>query len=233
MWGCVSRSSDSRWATKTSVFRATNYASGSVDPTNASHIVVNYGSYISRNSNESTGCAPASFSATTGFNLYTGAGTQACNNQILQSDSWNGAASFDGTTADARTMPVVGNQRSVADEFWQWTGITSSGTTVVGYYDRQYGNDNVSGSSDYSVAVGDHSSRVSTVSSPPPTEFGGLFNGDYNVLAVSGRTAYVTWTDTRNPGITSCPGNPDAICALGNDEDDFMAKVHADGGQDH
>ena len=60
--------------TKTSVFRATNYPSGAVDPTNASHIVINFGSYINRNSNESTGCTAAGFSGF-GINLFTGAGT--------------------------------------------------------------------------------------------------------------------------------------------------------------
>ena len=211
--------------TKTSVFRATNYPSGAVDPTNASHIVINFGSYINRNSNESTGCTAAGFSGF-GINLFTGAGTTACNNQILQSESTNGGASFTGTTTDPRSMPVVGTQSTLADEYWQWTGITSRGTVIVAYYDRQYGSDNTSGASDYSVSVNGRTSRVTSVSSPAETEFGGLFYGDYNTLAVSGNTAWVTWTDTRNPGIATCPGNPDAICTLGNDEDDFAAPVN-------
>ena len=214
---------------KTSVFRATNYPSGAVDPTNPNHVVVNFGSYLNANSNESTGCSPNGFSSATGVNLFNGAGTTACNNQILRSDSWNGGASFNGTTTDPRAMPLAGTQRSTADEFWQWTGITANGTVVVGFYDRQYGSDNSSGATDYSVTVGRHTSRVSTVSSPPPTEFGGTFYGDYNTLSVSGSTAWVTWTDDRNPGVTSCPGNPDAICSLGNDEDDFAAAVPAGG----
>jgi len=212
-------------ATKTSFFRATNYPSGAVDPTNPSHIVVNVGSYINSKSKESTGCTPASFSLITGFNLFTGAGTTACNNQIIQSESTNAGSSFNGTTTDPRTMPLAGHQQKLADEFWQWTGISASGTIVVGYYDRQYGNDDTTGASDYSVAVNGHSSRVSTVSSPAPTAFGGSFLGDYNVLSVVGNRAWVTWTDTRNPGLTSCPGNVNAICVFGNDEDDFAARV--------
>jgi hypothetical protein len=212
-------------ATKTSVFRATNYPSGSVDPAKPGHIVVNIGSYINRNSKESTGCTPTSFSASTGLNLYTGAGTTACNNQILQSESTNAGASFNGTTTDPRSMPVVGTQDKLADEFWQWTGISSRGKVVVGYYDRQYGDDNTNGASDYSVSVNGESSRVSNVSSPAPTEFGGLFYGDYNVLSVVGNRAWVTWTDDRNPGVTSCPGNPNAICSLGFDEDAFASRV--------
>jgi len=212
-------------STKTSVYRATNYPSGAVDPSDSSHVVVNIGSYVNANSKESTGCTPNSFSSSTGNNLFTGAGTQACNNQILQSESTDGGSSFNGTSTDPRSMPLVGTQKALADEFWQWTGISPKGKVVVGYYDRQYGNDNVSGASDYSVTIGGSSSRVTTVSSPPPTEFGGLFNGDYNTLAVSGNTAFLSWTDNRNPGITSCPGNVDAICTLGQDEDDFMAAI--------
>ncbi len=215
-------------ATKTSFFRAADYPSGAVDPTNPSHIVVNIGSYINSNSNEGTGCTPAKFAAS-GNNDFTGAVTAACNNQILQSDSSNAGATFNGTTTDPRNMPVVGSQKSVADEFWQWTGFTSKGAVVVGYYDRQYGKDNLNGSSDYSVTIKGDTTRVTSSSSPPSTEFGGLFMGDYNTLAVRGSTAYVTWTDARNPGVTSCPGNPDAICTLGHDEDDFMASVDAGG----
>ncbi len=215
-------------ATKTSFFRATNYPSGVVDPTNPAHIVVNIGSYINHNSNEHTGCAPAGF-AGSGNNTFNGAGTAACNNQILQSASSNGGSSFNGTTKDPRAMPVVGTQKQLADEFWQWTGITSDGGIVVGYYDRQYGNDDTSGSSDYSVSVNGHSSRVSKVSSPPPTEFSGTFYGDYNALSVVGSNAWVTWTDDRNPGLTSCPSNPDAICTLGQDEDAFAARVRLEG----
>jgi len=42
-----------------SVFRATNYASGQVDPTNPNRVTVAFGSYINKFSNESNGCAPS------------------------------------------------------------------------------------------------------------------------------------------------------------------------------
>jgi hypothetical protein len=211
--------------TKTSFFRATNYPSGAVDPTNPKHIVVNFGSYINSKSNESTGCVPARFNDITGQNLFTGAGTTACNNQILQSESTNGGASFKGTTTDPRSMPLAAHQSKLADEYWQWTGITSRGKVVVGFYDRQYGNDDTSGASDYSASINGHIQRVSNVSSPPETQFGGLFYGDYNILSVVGNRIEVTWTDTRNPGLTSCPGNVNTICSLGNSEDDFAAQL--------
>lgn len=212
-------------ATKTSVFRATNYPSGAADPKNPNHIVVNVGSYINSKSNEGTGCLPNGFSGSTGINLFTGAGTASCNNQILQSDSTNGGTSFNGTSTDPRSMPVVGTQKSLADEYWQWTGISKNGKIVVGYYDRQYGNDDTSGASDYSASVDNHTQRVTTASSPPENEFGGLFYGDYNQLSVVGNKAWVSWTDDRNPGITSCTGNVNAICSLGYDEDAFGAQV--------
>ncbi|HVC40778.1 MAG TPA: sialidase family protein [Candidatus Saccharimonadales bacterium] len=205
-----------------SFFRATNYPSGAVDPTNASHVVIDFGSYINKNSNESGGCVPNGFSVF-GNPLYTGA-TTVCNNQILRATSTDGGATFPAGT-DPRTLPTVAVQKHVADEFWQWTGFTSSGVAVAGFYDRQYGTDETSGASDYSAAWAAHVLRVTTSSLPPPSEFAGAFNGDYNTLAVSRSTAHFTWTDTRNPGATSCPGNPDAICAFGNDEDDYTASV--------
>lgn len=213
-------------ATKTSFFRATNYPSGAVDPTNPKHIVVNFGSYINSRSNEGTKCVPAAFGAD-GNNAFTGAGTTACNNQILQSESTNGGTSFNGTTTDPRKMPLAAHQSKLADEFWQWTGISSRGKVVVGFYDRQYGNDDTSGASDYSASINGDVQRVTNVSSPPETQFGGLFYGDYNVLSVVGNRIAVTWTDTRNPGLTSCPGNVNTICRLGNSEDDFAAQLRA------
>jgi hypothetical protein len=185
-------------------------------------VVIDFGSYINKNSNESGGCVPNGFSGF-GNPLYTGA-TTVCNNQIVRAASTDGGATFSGGT-DPRALPTVATQKHVADEFWQWTGFTRTGTVVAGFYDRQYGSDETSGASDYSAAWAAHVLRVTTSSLPPPTEFLGTFNGDYNTLAVSGSTAHFTWTDTRNPGATSCPGNPDAICAFGNDEDDYTASV--------
>src|SRR5205814_2160384 len=67
-------------ATHNSIFRATNLGSGAVNPTNPAQVVVTFGSYINRHSNESNGCIPTSFSPVTGQNLYTGVKTPgACN----------------------------------------------------------------------------------------------------------------------------------------------------------
>ena len=185
-------------------------------------MIIDFGSYINKNSQESGGCAPSGFSAF-GNPTYSGA-TTVCNNQILRATSTNGGATFGST--DPRLLPTVATQKKVADEYWQWTGFTSAGVAVGGFVtDRQYGSDETSGASDDSAAWAAHVLRVTTVSLPPPSEFAGVFNGDYNTLAVSGSTAHFTWSDTRNPGVTSCPGNVDAICTFGNDEDDYTASV--------
>jgi hypothetical protein len=75
-------------ATANSFFRAANYPSGAVDPTDPHRVVVTFGSYINRHSNEDNGCVPAGFSEDTGNPLYEGVKTVgACNNDILISVS--------------------------------------------------------------------------------------------------------------------------------------------------
>ena len=92
--------------TANSFFRATNYPSGAVDPTNPDRVVVTFGSYISRHSNEDNGCVPAGFSEDTGNPLYEGVKTVgACNNDILVSASDDGGASFSGGDTDVRELP--------------------------------------------------------------------------------------------------------------------------------
>ena len=84
-------------ATANSIFRATNYGSGEVNPTNPNQVVVAFGSYINKHSNESNGCAPTGFSPVTGQNLFTGVKTPgACNNDILVSVSNDGGQTFTG-----------------------------------------------------------------------------------------------------------------------------------------
>ena len=86
-----------------SVFRATNYASGAVNPKNPNQVVVTVGSYINKHSNESNGCVPTGFASSDGINTFTGVKTPgACNNEILLSVSNNGGASFTGGTTDPR-----------------------------------------------------------------------------------------------------------------------------------
>jgi hypothetical protein len=212
-----------------SVFRATNYPSGAVNPTNPSQVVVTFGSYINRDSNESNGCAPAGLSTTTGGNLFTGVKTVgACNNKILLSVSNDGGSTFTGTTTDPRLLPVVNTAKKQAttDQWWQWAGFTPTGTLVASYYDRQYGSDEITGNMDFSVSTSTNLSsflvrRATSSSMPLPTQFpdaqgNSVFFGDYTGLsAVSG--AHPIWMDTRNPDAFLCPGTaapgvPPALC---------------------
>jgi len=212
-----------------SVFRASNYPSGGVNPGNPSQVVVTVGSYINRDSNESNGCAPNGFNPSTGGNVYTGTKTAgACNNKIMLSVSNNAGASFTGSTTDPRLLPVVNTAtgQATTDQWWQWATFTPSGTLAVSYYDRQYGSDEVTGNMDFSLSTSKNLSsfkvsRATSASMPLPTQFpdalgNSVFIGDYTGLtAVSG--AHPLWADTRNPDAFLCPGTaapgvPPALC---------------------
>ena len=236
--------------TSYSVFRATNYPSGAVDPTNPNRVVVTFGSYINANSQESNGCIPDGF-ADDGNPAYTGVKpVGACNNKILVSTSTNGGTSFTGTTTDPRAQTLVNQAPGQArtDQWWQWAAMNSSGQLAVSYYDRQYGTNEITGYSDFSLSgsrdmVTFGQVRVTSSSMPPPTQFpnasgAGVFFGDYTGLAVNGSLAYPLWSDTRNtdvflcPGSSTGPGNPPALCSatennglVANDEEIFTALV--------
>src|SRR5207253_11045276 len=122
-----------------SVFRATDYPSGQVDPHHANLVTVAFGSYINADSNESNGCAPTGFAAD-GNPTYTGVKTPgACANKILLKVSTNGGSSFNGST-DPRNGEVVTQERAQrhTDQWFQWSAFTRSGKLAVDYYDRQY-----------------------------------------------------------------------------------------------
>jgi hypothetical protein len=230
-----------------SVFRATNYPSGAVDPYNGD-VVVTFGSYISKDSNKSNGCVPNGFAADTDP-LYIGVKTAgACNNKILLSVSKDGGATFTGTGADPRTEELVTQSRGQngTDQYWQWAAFTRDGKLAVDYYDRQYGNDETTGSSDFSLSGSDDLTnfgqvRVTSSPMPAPTQFegpaGGQFYGDYVWLSASDQ-AYPIWSDTRAKDLFLCPGSgtpgtPPRLCGatetngeVANDEETFMAAVN-------
>jgi len=228
--------------TNNSIFRATNYPVGSVNPRNGK-VAVTFGSYINSHSNEANGCAPAGFTEL-GLNAYTGVKVPgACNNDILVSTSANGGASFSGGTVNPRALPGVRPERGsrVADQFFQWAEFTPRGELAVAYRDRGYGTDQVTGYTDTSVSGSRNltsfaSARASSGASPPPTEFGGVFAGDYEGLtAVSG--AHPIWTDSRAVDLFLCPGTgvpgiPPSTCTasspiapVANDEDAYTASL--------
>ena len=106
---CVPEKAD----TANSIFRATNYPVGAVNPRTGA-VVVTYGSYINKHSNENNGCVPTGFSDF-GLNTYDGVKVPgACNNDILVSTSTNHGATFNGGTTDARQMPTVTEARGSA-----------------------------------------------------------------------------------------------------------------------
>jgi hypothetical protein len=243
-----------------SVFRATNYPSGQVDPTNARRVTVAFGSYINKYSNEQNGCTPTGNED--GNPTYAGVKTPgACNNKILLGVSNNGGSSFNNSTGDHAFDPrfetVVTNERGQigTDQFWQWSAFTSKGQLAVDYYDRQYGHDETNGSSDFSLSGSQDLSnfgqvRVTSSSMPAPTQFegpaGGQFYGDYIGLAAIDK-AHPIWSDTRSPDLFVCPGTatpgtPPTLCGAtedngqtANDEESFTATVSvpSSGGQGH
>lgn len=238
-------------ASMNSVFRAANYPSGGVNPRNPSQVVVAYGSYISRTSNETNGCVPEGFSdfAEPKYDGVKTAG--ACNNKIVVSTSSNGGASFTGTTGNVRTLPTATGLRGQdkTDQWFQWLAFTPRGKVVVANYDRAFGDDETSGNSDFSVSsASDVSSlsfstrRVTGASMPPPTQFpdaegASLFWGDYAGVAAQGEDAVPIWSDTRSPDVFNCPGtpapgHPPAVCSgteanglTANDQDIFTDVV--------
>jgi hypothetical protein len=198
---------------------------------------------------------PSGFAAD-GNPTYTGVKTPgACNNKILLSVSSDAAQTFTGTAADPRkelVIPQSAGQRRT-DQYWEWTAFARSGSLAVDYYDRQYGDDETTGSSDFSLAgssdlVDFGQSRVTSSSMPAPTEFegpkGGQFYGDYVWLSALDK-AYPIWSDTRSPDLFVCPGtgtpgNPPTLCGAtetngetANDEDTFMATMNVPTGHSH
>jgi hypothetical protein len=236
-------------ATANSFFRATNYPSGAVDPTHPDRVVVTFGSYINRHSNEDNGCQPAGFSEDTGNPLYDGVKTVgACNNDILVSVSDDGGASFSGTDTDVRELPSATSARRqrTTDQWFQWAAFTRDGKLATSYYDRQYGDDELTGWSDFSLSGSRGLAhfgvrRVTSSSMPPPTQFSGGFFGDYTGLAAD-RVAYPAWSDTRNPAPVLCPGsgtpgNPPRLCVTpapnapyNNDQEIYVAAVQVPSG---
>jgi hypothetical protein len=129
--------------------------------------------------------------------------------------------------------------QATTDQYWQWLAFTKNGKLAVSYYDRQYGTDETTGFSDYSLSgsgdlVNFNTQRVTSSSNPPPTEFSGTFMGDYSGLAAY-TNANPLWTDTRNPDLFLCPGGgPPQVCTANapgapasplNDQDIYTANL--------
>jgi len=171
----------------------------------------------------------------------------ACNNDIVVSVSTNGGKTFSGTSTDVRRLTTVTQYRrqKTTDQWFQWAAFTNDGRLAVDYYDRQYGHDETTGYSDFSLSGSSDlahfaTTRVTSSSMPPPTQFGGpaggQFWGDYVGLAVTNE-AHPIWSDTRSldlftcPGSATGPGNPPRLCTgvednglRANDQDMYTAR---------
>jgi hypothetical protein len=235
--------------TANSFFRAVNYSVGAVNPQHPNQVAITIGSYINKDSNEANGCAPAGFTSAFGFPLYTGVKTAgACNNGIMLSVSQDGGQTFTGNTTGPRDLPTVSQEvaQRTTDQWWQWAVFTKDGRLAVSYYDRQYGDDEITGFSDVSLSGSDDlanfgATRVTSSSMPPPTQFSGTFYGDYSGLSAIDNQAHPLWMDTRNPDLFLCPGTgtptaPPVVCttsasnaSIANDQDVFTTVVHVPG----
>lgn len=206
--GAFSACVPEKGATSNSFFRASNYPSGAVNPRAHDEIVISFGSYINNSSNESNGCAPHGFNADTLLPLYDGVKEAgACNNDIVTSVSHNSGRTFSGGSTNVRSLPDVRPRDPRADQFFQWAAFDSDGTFAVSYYDRSYGDDERTGFSDVTLSGSRDgsrfaSTRVTTGSMPPPTQFTGFF-GDYSALSVD-RLAHPVWMDTRDAALFAC-----------------------------
>lgn len=239
-----------------SIFRATNYPTAAVDFGNPAHLVVHVGSYLNAKSNETTGCAPAGLSSDF-LPLYIGVGQPpsgggagaACSNGIVQIESTDGGATWNGGVAgclsaapphsqcDPRALPLVSDPTKKMDAFWQWTNPVAMASRLdVAYYDRSVSTNQSTGFSDVFLASSTNlggsytRTRVTTTSMPPPSQFEGLFLGDYMGLAVAqpinqaGRTVYPTWTDTRDTQFAQS-GNGLSLVVAGNEQNVFSARI--------
>ena len=202
-----------------------------------------FGSYLNRHSREANGCVPRGYSPDTFLPLYDGVKTAgACNNDIVVSRSDDGGRTFTGTTGDVRRLPTARDDDPRADQFFHWADFDARGRLAVSFYDRAYGNDQLTGFSDFSLSgsadLRDYATvRLTSPSMPPPTQFAGGFFGDYTGLTADGR-AHPMWSDTRELGLFPClddaggVATPPAICtrpaanaAVANDQNVFTASV--------
>jgi hypothetical protein len=216
--------------TSNSIFRAANYPSGAVNPLHPNQVVVTVGSYINRHSKESNGCVPQGYNPDTFQPLYDGVKTPgACNNDIVISRSTNAGATFTGGTTNVRALPATRAADNRTDQFWQWAAFDPNGHLGVSYYDRAYGNDETTGFSDVSLSGSSNGSdfattRVTTASMPPPTQFEGTFFGDYSGLSVGADGAHPFWMDTRDPDLFVCRDSagrvtlPPSVCTASADQ---------------
>ncbi|GAC1328703.1 MAG: sialidase family protein [Candidatus Dormibacteria bacterium] len=233
-------------SSKKSFSRASNYPVGAVNPQNPNQVSISIGSYINGHSNPKFGggCTYTGTDQGSGAGLYTGVKAGGCNNDVILSVSNDGGATFPDAAKPAAALSSVTQDTGQAntDQWFQWLAYNPAGKLWVSYYDRQYGTDATTGFSDFSLSgsvdgVTFKTERVTTSSMPPPTQFSGLFWGDYTGMTATAAAAFPVWSDTRSPDLVVCPnsatdpGNPPRLCTIedangvANDQDIQVARA--------
>src|SRR5439155_14582047 len=124
-----------------------------------------------------------------------------------------GRAPFSRPPTDPRSLQTATTAPQATSHQWfQWLAYARQARLAVAYYDRQYGSDETTGFSDFSVSGSNDLqhfgvTRATSSSMPPPTQFAGVFWGDYTGLDVRNSTAFPVWSDTRVRDIFVCPGS--------------------------
>ena len=138
------RAGEGRPATTRCSAPSTTRSARSTRPT-PNRVVVTFGSYINRNSNETRGCTPDRLRRRRHQHSTPGSRTAAATTTSSTASPTNRGASFSGTTIDPRQLPVVTDQPGAGQHRPVLAGRQRSprtGTLVVSYYDRSYGDDN-------------------------------------------------------------------------------------------
>ena len=233
---------------RNSVFRATNYPSGAVNPNDPSQVVVTYGSYINSTSNETNGCVPAGFGDDRHQRIRRGEDTGSVQQQDPDERVSERRGELHGRTGQPtrgprrRSTSRPGGQLAVlavggVQQRRQARGVLLRPPVRHQRDDWIARTSRLSGSKDLATFG---TKRVTSSSMPPPTQFSGQFFGDYTGLdAVD--DAHPLWMDTRDPDLFLCPGtgtpgHAPEVCTgtesggyqtgmTANDEDVFTAGV--------
>jgi hypothetical protein len=212
-----------------SIFRASNYPAGAVNPRNPRQVVVTIGVLhqprlervqrlrARREQHDHRRPALHRCQDARGLQQQDHAGRLPQRRSVVRREHHRPAAAARGQH---------GPRQKRTDQWFQWAEFTPRGTLATDYYDRQYGSAEFTGNMGISVSTSMNLtsfkvSRATSASMPLPTQFpdgngNSQFFGDYGGLtAVSG--AHPLWSDTRNPDAFVCPGTaapgvPPAVC---------------------
>ena len=198
-----------------SVFRADNYPIGAVDPTDPNRVVVTYGSYINRDSNEARGCTPGRVRRRRHQPLHRGEERRLQQRHPLQRVRPTAAPTSPAAAIDPRQLPVVTDSPNAGQHRPVLAGRRvhrQRHARRVSYYDRSYGDDNTTGYSDITVSAShDRTTLRRTSGRRRPRcrrrpSSAALSTATTPGLAVTNTTAYPIWSDTRAVDQFLCPG---------------------------